>query len=255
MKFLISFSFFSAICFLSLCSKAQIVNVENARMQSDTVGWMGNIGANFGLTKNTDKIFHANFETHVQYKTKNDQGLWLILGNYGFLRINSNRFISDGLAHLRYNRKVNEWLRWEFFGQYQNNFITQIDSRVLLGTGPRMKLVKIPTFHLYVASLVMYEREKERTKPVITHHDLRSSSYLSFTWLPVKNIELISTTYFQPLFKKFSDYRLMNQVSFNLKATKHFGLSMKWNYLHDSFPAGNAPKTTYNYATGFTYEL
>ena len=26
-------------------SEAQIINVENARMQSDTTGWMGNVGA------------------------------------------------------------------------------------------------------------------------------------------------------------------------------------------------------------------
>ena len=101
----------------------------------------------------------------------------------------------------------------------------------------------------------MYEREKEKANPVILHNDLRNSSYLSFTWLPRQNIEVVSTTYFQPLLKKFSDYRLMNQVTFNLKATEHFGLSVKWNYLHDRFPAGTAPRTTYNFATGISYEL
>ena len=101
----------------------------------------------------------------------------------------------------------------------------------------------------------MYERENERTKPVINHNDLRNSSYLSFTWLPRENIEFISTTYFQPLLNKFSDYRFMNQISFNLKATPHFGLSLNWNYLHDRYPAGSAPKTTYNFGTGITYEL
>lgn len=131
------------ISFLSLftfsesntCS-AQIVNIESSRMQSDTVGWMGSIGTAFSLAQNTEKIFQTNLEAHLQYKTSNDQGLWLILGNFGLLKIGSNRFQSDGLFHLRYNRKWNEWLRWEFFGQYQNNVITQIDSRILLGTGP-----------------------------------------------------------------------------------------------------------------------
>jgi hypothetical protein len=224
-------------------------------MQSDTVGWMGKFGAAVSLAESKDKIFHANLEAHLQYKTSNDQGLWLILGNFGILKINSNRIQSDGLVHLRYNRKVNEWLRWEFFGQYQNNFITQIDSRILLGTGPRFKLIKLNIFRLYAAVLFMYERENERTKPVIHHNDIRNSSYISFTWLPKNNIELISTTYFQPLLKNFSDYRIMNQVSLNVKATPHFGLSVKWNYLLDRFPAGTAPRTTYSFATGITYEL
>jgi hypothetical protein len=240
-------------CCTGITSTAQVVNVESARMQSDTVGWMGKIGTDVSLTKNTDEIFQASLETHVQYKTRNDQGLWLILGNYGFLRINSERFVSDGLLHLRYNRKVNEWLRWEVFGQIQNNVITQIDSRILMGTGPRFKVIKIKSFRLYAASLIMYEKENEKTQPVIKHTDLRNTSYVSFTWLPRDNIELLSTTYFQPLLNKFSDYRVLSQVAFTLKATPHFGMSLKWNYLHDRFPAGTAPRTTYSFATGLSY--
>ncbi len=236
-------------------SQAQIVNIESARMQSDTVGWMGSVGAAGSFRKNTEKIFELGLETHLQYKTSNDMGLWLVLGNLCILRIGSDRFVSDGLVHLRYNRKVNEWLRWEFFGQFQNNIITQIDSRTLFGTGPRFKLVKLPTFRLYAASLFMYEMEKERTEPVIKNNDVRNSSYISFTWLPRDNIEMVSTTYFQPLLKKMSDYRILNQITFIVRATPHFGLSVRWNYLHDRFPAGTAPRTTYNFATGITYDL
>jgi hypothetical protein len=253
---------FSVYCFLLYLfildtekSAAQIVNVESARMQSDTIGWMGSFGSSFTMNKNKVKIFGASADAHLQYKTSNDQGLWLILGNLNFLKIEKNRFLSDGLLHLRYNRKVNEWLRWEFFGQFQNNEVTQIDSRLLFGTGPRFKLAKAKTFKLYAASLFMYEREKEATDPVIRHNDFRNSSYLSFTWLPKDYLELISTSYFQPLLKKFSDYRIMNQFVFRVKATPHFSLTLKWNYLHDRFPAGTAPKTIYNFSTGFTYDL
>lgn len=242
---------FSQSSFLS----AQIVNIESSRMQSDTVGWMGGAGAAANLTQNTEKIFGADLEVHLQYKTSNDKGLWLILGNYGFLKVGDSKFISNGFAHLRYNRKVNEWLRWEVFGQFQNNIITQIDSRILVGTGPRFKLIKTKIFRLYAASLFMFESEKEITSPTIKHDDLRSSSYVSFTYIPKDNIELISTTFFQPLFKKLSDYRILNQVSLKVKATTHFSLSVKWHYLHDRFPAGEAPKTTYTFATGIDYEF
>lgn len=240
---------------LQLPGRSQIVNVESARMQSDTVGWMGSFGAAFSMTRNTSRIFGANADAHLQYKTSRDRGLWLILGNYNLLKISGRNFLSDGLLHLRYNRKVNEWLRWEFFGQFQNNDITQIDSRILLGTGPRFKLVKQPRFRLYGATLLMFENEKEATKPAVKHSDLRKSSYLSFTWLPKDYLELISTTYFQPRMDRLSDYRILNQLVFKVKATPHFSLTTKWNYLHDRFPAGTAPGTVYNFATGFSYEL
>jgi hypothetical protein len=243
------------LLFLSYKAKSQIVNIETARMQSDTVGWMGGAGACVNLTQNTEKIFGAEIEAHLQYKTTNDKGLWLILGDYNFLRVGDSRFISNGFGHLRYNYKINDHIRWEVFGQFQNNSITQIDARLLLGTGPRFKLVKNKFLRLYVATLAMYENEKEKTDPVVKHNDIRSSSYISFTYTPVTNIELISTTFFQPLFKKLSDYRILNQAALKVKATKHFSLSLKWNYLHDRFPAGDAPRTTYSFSSGIDYEL
>jgi Protein of unknown function, DUF481 len=248
-------------CWIILCvalpAGAQIINVESARMQSDTVGWMGGGSAAMSLNQNVQTVFGFNAEAHLQYKTKRDKGLWLILGDMGFLKGGGQKYVSNRFAHLRYNYKVNDWLRWEAFTQILNNQITQIHSRFLVGTGPRFKLVKTKILRLYAASLVMYEREKEITDPIIRHNDIRSSSYVSFTFTPKanSNVEMISTTFFQPLFSKFSDYRILNQLTLKVKASQHFSLSVKWDYLHDRFPAGDAPRTTYNLLTGIDVEL
>ena len=143
----------------------------------------------------------------------------------------------------------------EIFGQELDNLITQIDSRFLVGTGPRFKIAKSKTLRLYAASLVMYEQEKEITTPVIRHKDIRSSSYISFTFTPRENVEVISTTFYQPLFKKIADFRILNELTFKVKASKHFALSLNWDYLNDRFPAGNAPRVTYRLSAGFTYEM
>jgi Protein of unknown function, DUF481 len=248
-------------CWAMLCAAfpaaSQIINIESARMQSDTVGWMGGGSAGLALRQSTQKVFGFDAEAHLQYKTKKDKGLWLILGNVGFLKGGGQKYFSNRFAHLRYNYKVNDWLRWEAFSQVLNNQITQIHTRFLVGTGPRFKLVKNNILRLYAASLVMYEREKEITDPVVRHNDIRNSSYISFTYTPKanSNVELISTTFYQPLFRKFSDYRILNQVTFKVKASKHFALSVKWDYLYDRFPAGNAPRTTYNLLTGIDVDL
>ena len=39
--------------FVPTIANSQIVNIESARMQSDTVGWMGGAGAAVALTQNT----------------------------------------------------------------------------------------------------------------------------------------------------------------------------------------------------------
>jgi hypothetical protein len=232
---------------------AQIVNIESSRMQSDTSGWKGNAGSVFSFIKNKETITQINLYAHLQYKTKKD--LWLILLDYGFLKGGNEKFVSNSFGHLRYNHKLNKWLRWEVFAQAQNNYVTNIDARYLAGTGPRFKLVDSKFFRLYTASLLMYEYEKERTMPVIIHHDIRNSSYISFTIIPDDNIEIISTTFYQPLIKQLKDARILNQSVVKIKTGKHLGLSLLWNYLHDRFPAGNAPKTTYNFSMGLNYEF
>lgn len=237
------------IFFLSAAGlKAQIVNIESSRMQSDTLGWKGRAGTSFSFVKNVQEIIIININAHLQLKTK--KSLWLILADYGFLKGGGEKFVANSFGHLRYNHKVNPWLRWEVFGQAQNNVVTQIDARFLLGTGPRFKIFDTRFFRLYTACLFMYEHEKERTDPAVIHNDIRNSSYISFTILPDDNMEIISTTFYQPLLNEIKDSRLLNQVAVRVKTSKHFSVSLQWNYLHDRFPAGTAPQTTYYFGMG-----
>lgn len=253
MKRILSLSFLLILFVLTLSLQAQVLNIESARMQSDTTGWMGNANAGFASGQAVDHTLGINLGAHLQYKTKKD--LWLILGSYNFFRAGGKKFSDDSYIHLRYNRKLNKWLRWEIFFQAQNNLITQMRARILIGTGPRFKICSTKVFRFYAATLCMYEREKENTRPFIIHNDLRSSSYVSFTIVPISNVEIISTTFYQPLFKKISDYRILNQSTLRIKANKHFSLSINWDYLHDRFPAGTAPHTTYSFGSGVNFEF
>ncbi len=229
---------------------SQVINIESSRIQSDTTGWQGSAGASFASIKNTQEIMLMNIEAHLQYKSQ--KGLWLFLADYGFLKGGPNKYISNSFAHIRYNHKVTKSLRWEVFSQVQSNLITFIRSRFLLGTGPRFKILSEEKFRLYAASLIMYEHETEveGLKDVV-HNDIRSSSYISFTFLPSPNIELINTTFFQPRLNQFSDNRIYNQANLRVKASKRFSLNIRYNYLHDKAPAKFAPKTTYNFSSGF----
>jgi hypothetical protein len=101
----------------------------------------------------------------------------------------------------------------------------------------------------------MYEYEKERTTPTVYHNDIRNSSYVSFTIKLDNSLELISTTFYQPLPKKMSDFRILNESLLRARTGKHFAISIEWNYLHDRFPAGNAPKTTYDLGMGIQYDF
>ncbi|MCR6721248.1 MAG: DUF481 domain-containing protein [Chitinophagaceae bacterium] len=243
----------SILIFLYSFGQAQVVNIESSRIQTDTVGWAGSGGAAVSVTKNTQQVVTIDIEAHLQYKT--EKSLWLILGDYGFLKGGSEKFLLNSFGHLRFNHKLNKWIRWEAFTQVQSNHIMQIRSRYLTGTGPRFKLVSKPKFRLYAASLAMFEHETEKTKPAIVHNNIRSSSYISFTVLPTENIELVSTTFYQPLYNNFQDARIFNQTSFTISATERFSMYLKWNWIYDKKPAGTAPKTNYQMVSGFKIEF
>jgi hypothetical protein len=101
----------------------------------------------------------------------------------------------------------------------------------------------------------MYENEKEATIPPVIHNDIRNSSYITFTFLPAPDIEFDNTLFYQPLFKDFNDSRLFDQSSLTVKAGKHFGMYITWNYLYDRFPAGNAPEINYDLRSGVQFSF
>ncbi|MEO7309047.1 MAG: DUF481 domain-containing protein [Chitinophagaceae bacterium] len=222
-------------------------------MHSDTVGWMGNAGASLAVTKNAAAVFLANAQAHLQYKTKKD--LYLILGNYGFLKARGDNLIDNSFFHFRYNRKLSSILRWELFTQLQKNLITKIDYRFLVGTGPRFKLADSKKFKLYIATLLMYEKERETAQPPIIHNNIRNSSYISFSLMPNEQTEIVSTSFYQPLLNSLQDYRLLNQTKLKVKAGKRFSISVNYNYLFDNAPATGTPKTNYTFSTGFDYDF
>lgn len=235
----------------SVFTKAQIVNIESRRIHTDTTGWAGSFGGNFSIAQNVDRVFSASAFAHLQYKTQ--KNLYLFLGDYSFLKGANTKYLDNMFYHLRYNRKLSERIRWEVFTQLQTNKITKIDNRFLAGAGPRFKLSGSGKLQVYLGVLFMYEYEKELTEPPVFHHDIRNSSYLTFTYKPLPNFELVSTTFYQPRMDKFKDFRILNQESANLSITQQLSATLNWNYLYDQYPAAEVPKINYTFSTGFKY--
>lgn len=241
------------LCLFPFTLHAQLINMESARMQSDTTGWKGDASASFALSKNTIQVFSANVDAHMQYKSK--RSLYLIKGSYGFLKGAGQKLIDYGFLHLRYNYKIDKMIRWEVFTQLQQNVVTGIKSRYLLGSGPRFKLLERNFIKIYAGTLMMYEREKSTVNSIPIENNVRLSSYLSFTIIPNNIVELISTTYFQPLLDDWADRRVLNQAVLKIKAGKRLGIRIDWDYLNDSRPVIGKPSENYRLGMGFSYEL
>ena len=231
---------------------AQIVNMESQRYHTDTTGWAGSIGGNFALTNYGQKVFDVDANAHLQYKSK--KSLYLFLGGYGFLKGDQQSYVDYSFLHLRYNYKLTKLIRLEAFTQWQQNVITKIQFRYLIGAGPRFKLVESKKIKLYMGSLPMYEIEKE-TGVSKNIRNWRCSNYLSFTFIPNKQTELTTTTYYQPVMFDAGDYRLLNQSTCKIKAGKKIAVVIRYNYQYDASPAAGVTSETYTFGTGLQVDL
>lgn len=233
------------ISFGCLHISAQIVNIENFRVHTDTTGWAGYIKLGISASKEVNEVLNILSDAQLQYKNKND--LYLLRGNTNFSKSGGTTFSENTFIHFRYNRKFNNWVRWEAFTQWQHNKITGIKNRFLVGSGPRIKILQSKIFYLYAGLALMYENEDEiQPDQTIKNYSLaRSSNYLSFSLQITPTFKITHTSYYQPLLDNFIDYRLFSQSSLNFDITKKFGFECAYRYLHDNYPAPGIPTNTY----------
>ncbi|HEY1039924.1 MAG TPA: DUF481 domain-containing protein [Bacteroidia bacterium] len=247
-KLLILLSFFISI----ISAKAQVVNVESKRFLNDTNGWVGKVDFNFMLTQNTQQIISVGNNVHVQYQQNRHR--FLILNDINFIKAGSTDFVNAGFQHFRYNYKIVDRITWEAFTQVQYNKVLKMDLRYLSGTGPRFKLVKNSNLRLYLATLYMYEYEEitNETKPNQAH---RLSSYLTFSISLGKHADLTSTTFYQPNFANFNDYRIANDSALELYISKRLNFKTGFNLLYDTRQPAGIPELVYSLRNGLSFKF
>lgn len=242
---------------LALNASAQLVNIESRRMHTDSLRHAGNATLSAAYQDNSNiSVFSLKSAFAVQLKSKNYKHIYMVLGNSDWTTVNNTDVVNAAFAHLRYNYKVTDLLRWEVFTQWQYNKILALNKRSLTGTGPRVKFVNSPHVHAYVGSLYMYEYEVVTGEVPEVNRDHRSSSYLTFTiGFPKTHAELVSTAYFQPLFSDMNDYRITWQTALTFQITKRFRWTSSFNYLYDSFaPVGIAARAV-SFDQGFRVDF
>lgn len=230
---------------------SQILNAESLRKVTDTSGWSGSVSADFALKRNVNDFLVLGTDIHIQYK--HNPHLLIFKNDIKFQKIEGNKFENGGITHVRYNYGLTPKLAWEVFVQGQYNRVNLIEFRGLLGTGPRWKITKSEKYKFYVGALTMLEYEEVTDGVTPLQRDLRGSSYLSFSLYPTENISIISTTYYQPLWKSIDDYRLSSQSSLAVGLFNNVALKVNYTFIFDTFPAVGIPKSQYDFSTGLAY--
>ncbi|GGW69353.1 uncharacterized protein DUF481 [Winogradskyella epiphytica] len=232
-------------------ASAQIVNVESLRRVSDSAKWSGSAGLDIDLIKNTKSIFKITNKLRLQYN--NGKNLYLFMNDLKLEQIESSSFVNKGTQHFRYNRRISERLKLEAFAQTQYDAISDIKFRGLVGVGPRLKLSKNDNYRYYLGTLLMYEHEESSDRSIDILRDFRGSAYFSFSLFPLNNLSIVSTTYYQPLLKQFSDFRVANETSVAFKIIEDLLFKTTFTYNFDASPIVGIPKTQYELSNGIVY--
>ena len=238
--------------FISVITKAQVVNIEQERLKTDTTGWAGSANISFQFMKSDDKLMDTETQLHLQYKTK--KSLYLALSDFSFVKAGKDEYANNGFQHLRYNYKINDWYTVEAFTQAQFNKILGVKFRGLLGAGPRFKVIKTKKFRLYAAWLYMFEYEEINDVAKINRNH-RVSSYVSFTWKMNKLLSLVNTTYYQPKINQFNDFKISSQTDLIIKITDRFAFAMSYNHYYNSKPPEGIVNTIYSLENALSFEF
>lgn len=251
MKRLLLFSLLTL--FILHIGNAQIVNVESLRRTTDTSKWSGSTSLDLGLIQNTRSIFRLANRIRLQYNT--EKNLYLFINDINLQKIDENSFVNRGIQHFRYNREVTKNIKLESFAQSQYDAVSNIKFRGLVGIGPRFKLSKNKKFRYYLGTLMMYEYEEATDNSIAILRDVRNSSYFSCSLFPLEHLSIVSTTYYQPMIKQFSDFRISNETSIAFNILENLALKTTFIYNFDTDPILNIPKTQYELMNGIIYSF
>ena len=253
-RYLLQFLYTSVLLFYLSVSQAQIQHIENKRIYSDSVGWMGNVEANFSAVQNRDLLVNLDVKPYVQYK--DTMNYFLGLGDYNY-SVGDRVYAHALLFHFRYSRYLRKdirWVMWEFYTQAQFNPLLSQRVRALAGTGPRFRLYEDNKYKVYSGISYMYEYEEILADTSIQRNH-RGSVYVSWLFQPKPYFMFSGSTYAQPLFTNFLDYRISGQYALLFKVFKRAAFKFEFGFLYDSRPPKEVRNFIFNAEAGIVYNF
>lgn len=163
-----------------------------------------------------------------------------LFGGYNILSSASTSILNSGFVHLRHNYKISQRLKTFAFYQLQFNEVLLLTKRDVYGLGLRYRFIKNDSLHLDIGSGAMKELEVLDETQIsftdeVTTNYLRGTAVYSFK-LVQKKYKINHVAYYQPYFKNFQDFRLLNDINLAIALNKHLSLNILFVSRYDSKP-------------------
>lgn len=195
-------------------------------------------------TGNTDLI-RGGLRSHVLWTGLPHQFLAIAEGDIGLQ--DGERYLTRHFEHLRYRFFLSERWAWESFVQHAYDEQGRINLRALLGSGPRVYLVRTEGTQLSVGNALMGEwaRFSEPLSNGDTERQLlRSSHYLRWVVSLDPALQLATTVFVQPALTQRGDVRIAGDATLRTSFGAFF-LQQAFKVVYDSDrPTGVEPTDT-----------
>ena len=223
---------FCLIMLLSFESFAQ-VNIESMRNEKEDA-FSGFLQGGLNFQKSNIDILEANAAVRLDYHIRKYREKILFLGSYGLGQQEGKDFKNEMFAHLRLNvYPINKKsaLSGEAFYQIQKDDFELLQIRQLFGCGGRIESDKSKPLRLAFGLGMMADHEK--IKDIDHNVVIRSTNYLSLLHKTNK-INTFAVIYLQPRIVKPEDFRILSEITNEIKITKVLSFNFTFSYRYDS---------------------
>ncbi len=218
-------------------------------MKTEEIGLSGAVKMSGSYLDNDKVIYTYSALGNLQYQS--EKYLLLLIGDYQISRSSNTDFQDAAFLHLRYNRPLREKITAEAFMQIQDDKISLLKYRFLTGMGARFALVQDASIKMNFGIIPMYEFEELLDVTSTTHQNFRFSQYLNVVLNLSETANFYTTTYFQPIYNQWEDYRMHNESRLVVSITESINLNITNTYSWDSDPPSGAPKKRISLKVGF----
>ena len=230
-----------------------IVNIDKINVGDDDQTHQGEISLDVsGASGNTDTQA-TSLGGRFQW---NNQSTQFIVLKYDYAKSSGIKNTDKTFLHYRYINNAKDTSTWESFFQLQDDEFKLLKLRTLIGAGYRLRLsTSNKESQSRIGAGLFYSREEQEDAFLTVEELIRANIYFTYHLKVNKAVNFLSTTYYQPDIENFSDYRALEQLSFEFKLSKDLLYFVSIDIAYDNKPVNGLEKDDTSYKSGITYRF
>ena len=230
------------------------VNTERMRTHRDSAGVTFHLNGDVAFASGNTNYLLAGVGGRLDVVT--DAFDSFLVGSTSVSEADDVEFSNKAFAHLRLTRSLSNLFAVEGFLQAEQNAQRKLQERFLGGAGLRVTFLDNESSRLAIGSTPMVEFERldvSTNEPDVTL--LRLSQYLAAQFQISEVTSFSNVTYVQPAWSNGSDYRILNDLTFDTLLGRGYTIRIGAHMRYDSRPPDGVKDLDFELRNGIVVRL